>query len=446
MELPEFDRTNQRQKMHARLIAIALAGCAALTGCGESAKPEKSGIIVVQPPAPSLPATKPATPSRAAEKSDSVAASRTKRDRSRNPSRFGDLSLLDDPRESGESFVASEFDPTADHERWEVSEPERQANEADLFAVVIPERGVDSSQFAVADRPKSPTSSVERNSDFTVPSGFAVVDEAGWSPEGYPWRIRCEKDGSIMVLVPAGTFLQGANAGSADSAPEHAVELDAFYIDQAEVTNGQYEDFRVAVRDLKRVAAPARSTSNLREPVMGITWADAIAYAHWAGKELPTEAQWEKAGRGPNGFVFPWGNGRPLWQRSRQPGQIDTVMSFAGDSSPFGAFDLAGNAREWCADWYSDSTYKQIVAGGTIPKNPIGPKNPAAQRQRVVKGGATAWGLWSRAGVGQGERPQDVGFRCVWAPKSAPVSTSNEEKGGSEKKSDGSTKSKSGGF
>ncbi|MBI5760230.1 MAG: SUMF1/EgtB/PvdO family nonheme iron enzyme [Planctomycetales bacterium] len=442
------NRSTQRFEMC--VTAACLVAWVALSGCGDSAKPAGQGLIQVQPPASASAPASDASGKAAdgAAKSDSAVAQRSGKEMSRDARRFENLSPFDDSGLPDENFVASEFDPTADHERWVVAVPDKRANEADLFAVVIPTGGADSSQFDFLARPKPSSASA----DFRLPDGFTIVDEVGWSAEGLPQQIRCEKDGSIMVLVSAGSFLQGTNAGAPDLAPEHAVELDAYYIDQAEVSNARFEKFRADVRDTKRVAAPVRSTGNPREPAMGIAWVDALAYAHWAGKELPTEAQWEKAARGASGFSYPWGNGRPVWQRARQPGQIDVAMSFPGDVSPFGAFDLAGNAREWCADWYSDSTYKQAVSGGVIPKNPSGPKTSTTQRQRVVKGGAATWLLWSRAGVPLSDRPVDVGFRCAWTPKPvAAVGETEDDKAGKAKKPaptkpGAASKTKSGGF
>jgi len=442
------DSSVRRRRCGITIAACFCAACLTLAGCGEDKKPAGSGIIQVQPTTPPQ-ATQESTTSPGSSspaKSDAATASRSRPDRSRGSRRNESPLLFDDGGPPAETLLASEFDPTADHEHWQVSAGDPRPNEADLFAVAIPERGVDSRHFEVTHRPTSSATVPTRNSDFKLPAGFTVVDEAGWSTDGYPFRIRCEKDGSTMVFVPAGTFMQGANAGPSDAAPEHAVELDAFYIDQAEVTHEQFERFRADVRDSKRIAAPARSTANAREPVTGIAWADAVAYAHWTGKELPTEAQWERAGRGPNGFAFPWGNGKALWHRPRQPGQLDAAMSFPGDLSPAGAFDLAGNAREWCADWYSDTAYKQLAATGAVPKNPTGPKNAPSARQRVVKGGTAAWELWARSGAGLGDRPLDVGFRCVWIPKSFPNVTAADAKSGSPTKNDSSTKSKSDGF
>ncbi|HEY2253006.1 MAG TPA: SUMF1/EgtB/PvdO family nonheme iron enzyme, partial [Planctomycetaceae bacterium] len=142
-----------------------------------------------------------------------------------------------------------------------------------------------------------------------------------------------------------------------------------------------------------------------------------------------TEAQWEKAARGPDGFKYPWGNGPWIWERPRAPGQIDKVASFRGDESPYGALDMAGNAREWCSDWYVEKYYSQLLAeGGSTARNPTGPRNSGGTNMRVVKGGDPNWLVWARSGVLQNEHPNDVGFRCVLRLKPAGKEPAVKEK------------------
>jgi formylglycine-generating enzyme required for sulfatase activity len=180
-----------------------------------------------------------------------------------------------------------------------------------------------------------------------------------------------EKDGMVMAYVSAGEFLMGAADSDSQAfdneKPQHTVYLDAFWIDKTEVTNAQYK---------KCVQARACETSNEafnsrfnsdNQPVVGVPWYNAVTYCQWAGRELPTEAQWEKAARGTDGRIYPWGN---------QPATCDyTVMNDgSGDgcgngsaawpvgsnpkgASPYGALDMVGNVGEWVADWYDEKYY-----------------------------------------------------------------------------------------
>jgi hypothetical protein len=270
--------------------------------------------------------------------------------------------------------------------------------------------GLNSSHFQISEgRPPA-------ESDTELPKGFTAVKTAGVSPEGLPLRIVADKDDVEMALVPAGVFTRGIEGGPENAGPAQAVLLGAFYMDVHEVTVGQYEEFRAAVlkSEKKRINPSINSDSDPANPALGLNWSEAHFYARWVGKELPTETQWERAGRSSHSFQFPWGNGRPIWNRVRRPGQIDRVGSFRGDLSPDGIFDLAGNAREWCADWYSETTYAQELATGeTTLRNPKGLRAPSSPNLRVVRGGAPDWSLWQRTGVLMGERPADVGFRCV---------------------------------
>ncbi len=215
-----------------------------------------------------------------------------------------------------------------------------------------------------------------------------------------------------MALVPGGLAIQGAeNAGAAS--PRHPIDVDAFYIDVYEITVEKFQKFREANRGEKSTPpAPANASFPL-QPAVGLNWRDAMLYCKWAGRELPTESEWEKAARGPKGFVYPWGDGRPLWDRSRAPGQIDDVGTFRTDESPFGVMDLAGNAREWCQDFFTEDAYRQApTPGSAAARNWAGPKTDKGSR-RVVKGNPDGWETWARQGVSMTERTPGVGFRSV---------------------------------
>jgi formylglycine-generating enzyme required for sulfatase activity len=286
------------------------------------------------------------------------------------------------------------------------SEPAPQ----NLFAVFLPAEGLNSSRVTII--PPADAFQPPARSAVALPEGFTAVPEGGYSEEGLPRRIRCEKDGALMALVPAGLFLQGADGVDPNAGPVHPVQLDAYYIDVHEVTIGQFRPFHAERKP--QPPAPANFKSPDDHPVLGVAWRDALAYCEWAGKELPTEAEWEKAARGTDSFNFPWGNGRVVWDRARTPRQIDPVGSFHSDRSVYGVLDLAGNAREWCADFYADDAYREATkGGGAAVKNWTGPKRPSVAGYRVVRGNAPDWQLWHRAGASMSDRAGDIGFRGV---------------------------------
>ncbi len=290
--------------------------------------------------------------------------------------------------------------------------PELRVGE-ERFAAVLPAPGVTTDQF-VARVPPPAAPPVPLNPAFPLPEGFTVVSASGNDPQGIPRRIRCERDGSELVLIPAGACLVGKDGRSPEVGPAHHVYLDAYYIDVHEVTVGQYLRFREANLS-RRPQPPLNPADAPAMPAVGISWRDALMYAKWVGKKLPTEAEWEKAGRGEQGFDYPWGNDRPLWSPPRKPGQLDPVGSHPSDRSLYGVMDLAGNVREWCSDWYAEDAYQQRRrADGAPVSNPTGPERPSQPNARVVKGaGAEGWWLWKRAGVSMRESLPDVGFRCV---------------------------------
>lgn len=278
-----------------------------------------------------------------------------------------------------------------------------------VVSLIEPPTGYDSSTVSLVDESGG---RLQQPQPGSAPKGFVALPEFGFAEDGLPARIRCEKDGSEMVRVPAGVFLQGHDGGDPNTAPMHPVELDGYYIDACEVTLAQYLKFWKATRPLPGRPANEGGPDNL--PALGITWRDASAYLASVGKVLPTEAEWEKAARGPNQFTYPWGNGRELWHQPRSTAQIDPVGSFPADRSIYGALDLAGNGREWCADFYADDAYRQAAgATGALVANPQGPKTSSEAGHRVVRGSSAGWELWHRAGAPMLAPTDDLGFRGV---------------------------------
>ncbi len=228
------------------------------------------------------------------------------------------------------------------------------------------------------------------------------------------------KDGAEMILIPAGDFLMGSTDADklADDRekPQHKVYLDAYYMYKTEVTVAQYRKFCTAT-DRKMPNAPDWGWQDTH-PIVNVTWNDAKAYADWAGAILPTEAQWEKAARGGDGRIYPWGN---TWDATKcanreNSGNGNTtrgthpVGSFPTGASPYGVMDMAGNAWEWCADWYGAGYYKNSPL-----KNPIG---PATGECRVMRGGSwfNSYGICRgalRTDGDPGDNDDGFGFRCA---------------------------------
>jgi formylglycine-generating enzyme required for sulfatase activity len=251
-----------------------------------------------------------------------------------------------------------------------------------------------------------------------VPPGFKADPQAGVHESGWPLVIRGDRDGGPMVLIPGGTFLMGNDDGQPPEKPAHQVRLSPYYIDQHEVTNRQ---FRMFLRETSYHGQPAgkwltdekaRAEPETR-PVVFVSFHDANAYANWAAKQLPTEAQWEMAARSSEGRRFPWGNTPASWSRPRTARQIDPVMSFPEDVSAYGVFDMAANVQEWTRDWW-DSKYYQQFTTGTVD-NPTGPSARPRSKELpvVVKGGSKTWTLSYREGIPYDKRLAHVGFRCV---------------------------------
>jgi formylglycine-generating enzyme required for sulfatase activity len=196
----------------------------------------------------------------------------------------------------------------------------------------------------------------------------------------------CQKDGMPMVMVPGGEFMMGSAGGSYDETPSHKVRLTAFLIDRHEVTNAQFERFLKA--SSYKVQGPWRRGYGANQgefPCRYVTWFDAKAYADWAGRQLPSEAQWEMAARGTKNFTFPWGM---QWQEGLSCSAMDVsagprkVGSFPKGASPYGCLDMAGNVWEWVNDWYDRYYYQSFKA---VADNPTGPPDGAQPEGRFLK-------------------------------------------------------------
>jgi formylglycine-generating enzyme required for sulfatase activity len=164
------------------------------------------------------------------------------------------------------------------------------------------------------------------------------------------------------VVVPAGPFVMGSDTlGEPDERPQHTVTLRAFRIDRVEVSREQYAR---CVRARRCDDAWARATwTDRRQPVTSVTWFMADAYCRWAGGRLPTEPEWEKAARGTDGRIYPWGNDAPTRARAvfgqrMNVGQPEAVGTHPTGASPYGALDLAGNVWEWTATVYDPYAYR----------------------------------------------------------------------------------------
>ncbi len=283
------------------------------------------------------------------------------------------------------------------------------------------------------------------------------------SPQGGPGQATEQvspTDGAKMVLIPAGEFWMGTDANEIpqlvewakkhysdtqaswfeDEAPRHKVYVDAFYIDKYEVTNAQYQKFMRATGHPMVATARDSRFNAPTQPVVGVTWYDAMAYAKWAGKRLPTEAEWEKAARGGlEGKKYPWGNQDPdgsqcnfadknapsycSWaDRNANDGYQYTAPVGKYPPNGYGLYDMAGNVWEWCLDehdsgFYAKSAGRNPVGGATNITDIISDFTNVTEF-RVLRGGSwngTSDGVCvaGRDGGAPTNAHDSLGFRCA---------------------------------
>jgi formylglycine-generating enzyme required for sulfatase activity len=239
-------------------------------------------------------------------------------------------------------------------------------------------------------------------------------------------------DGKQMVLIPAGEFIMGTNKTDPDNTqqkigtvkplyldqhPERRIVLDAYYIDRFEVTN---EEYKLFMESTKYPDPPANWVDGTYpegkedHPVTSIIWQEALAYALWANKRLPTEEQWEKAARGPKGLSYPWGD---EYAKGKANVGIEgarttvAVGSHPEDVSPYQVYDMAGNVMEWTLDWY------QAYPGNTHKDPRFGKKFKVLRGNAFQKAGHYFLDAYryafNRTEVPADEFFENVGFRCV---------------------------------
>ena len=217
------------------------------------------------------------------------------------------------------------------------------------------------------------------------------------------------RDGTMMVWVPEGYFTRGSDTGSGDEKPVRQIWLDGFWMDETQVTVAQYRTFCEVTGRAMPKAPRWKWRDNF--PMVNVTWHDAMDYATWAGRQLPSEAQWEKAARGTDGRVYPWGNKQDKSRTTFDVRQPATVGSRPSGASPYGCLDMAGNVWEWCADYFRVDYY------GTAPSH--NPLNTGISQARVLRGASWSSSNWSflRASYRRCSVPSvmsdGIGFRCA---------------------------------
>ena len=253
-----------------------------------------------------------------------------------------------------------------------------------------------------------------------------------------------------LACIPGGAFIRGSDTGPDDTRPRSRIWLQTYYMDIHEVTHAQYK-----ACESRKSCPPAGPRyddyDRPRQPIVGVSWYDAVAYCAAQGKHLPTEAQWEKAARGPDGALHPWGdapancqlaiikeNGRRSCGVRKQGDRPDKGRTFEVGARPPGAYglhDMSGNAWEWVADWYSPSYARCGTAcAGPDPRGPSDGAEPCPHHhEKIVRGGSWYWeaayatAIHRRAHYPRNRPYHHYGFRCAATPaEAAALATSTQ--------------------
>ena len=250
----------------------------------------------------------------------------------------------------------------------------------------------------------------------TIAQPAAVPAAAGPRPgEG---RVH-KQTGMVLVYVPGGEYPMGADDLGDKPKPRHRARLSPFWIGKHPVTNEQFQKYLTAHSKVNQLRWNEPRLNQRRQPIVRVSWEDASAFCVWAGLELPSEAQWEAAARGPEGRKYPWGNAEPtvelaVYGQSFETGRAQLVGSRPKGEGPFGTLDQAGNVWEWCGDAWDEQAYAGREGG--VVKEPFHEQENAVAR--VVRGGswsdgpeclpaAFRVGYWAKIEV------RNLGFRCV---------------------------------
>jgi len=256
--------------------------------------------------------------------------------------------------------------------------------------------------------------------------GIGLLAE-GENSDGFK-ELRRSRDGATVIYVPGGEFLMG-NQATEGSPQEHRVSLDDFLIDKTGVSWRQYKQFAAQTGTPLPNHAPYWGIHD-NEPAVFVTWEEARAYCQWAGARLPTEAEREKAARGTDGRMYPWGDAEPspelaAFRLSWGYGKPVEVDSYPEGASPYGALNMGGNVWEWVEDWYQPDYYAQSPSQD--------PRGPDAGTSHVVRGGSwdsrpSVLSASARNFGHRGYREGDFGFRCAMnAPNGNPLLSRAED-------------------